>query len=65
MSTRTYESLTEWKSDAKGRGYRIVAKAGIGEDPYTHYFAYGWLGAERGYFGDANGADADYGELTV
>lgn len=63
--TVSYNTLEEWKAAARSRGYRIVAKEGVGEDPYTHYFARSWFGLQRGYFGDAHGADADYGELDI
>ena len=59
------ETLDAWTAECKVRNLEIKRRSGSGEDPFTHYSAYNRNTNLRvGYFGDANGADADFGVIA-
>ena len=61
-----FETLELWEKECKILGLEIRRRDGSGEDPFTHYSAYlPYTDKRVGYFGDANGADADFGIIAA
>jgi len=70
MSVQEFSDLQSWMNEVQLRHLNVVERSGSGEDPYTHYYAtlpgtyrLGVGSTRVGYFGDANGADNDFGVL--
>jgi len=59
-----FDTLKGFLSACEQRELVVKSRSGSGEDPFTHYSAYvPHTDNQIGYFGDANGADNDFGVI--
>lgn len=60
-----FTTFEAWSMAVWDRGLEVKRRDGTGEDPYTHFSAYiPHTDRQLGYFGAANGSDANHGIVT-